>query len=499
MSTLILDENPGLSEQDVIDLYSEYQNLDLTIYPRFPSYIDSTGHIDMWMMPLEDDKIIISEWTSGPAKTITDDATADLISRGYTVIRVPAWDSGPTHYTYTNAVIFNDLLFISWFGGSYVSEDAQVLAIYEAAMPNHQVIQVYCGSIIQAAGAIHCIMMHVPAYPLGPIPVVTVVSPNGSEAWTAGQEYDITWTAIDDVGVTGLDLYYSTDSGASYPNVIATGEPNDGVFPWTVPETVSDLCRVKIVAHDADFNSGEDVSDGDFTINPAPLLMQAFSLDSDPGWTTEGGWAFGVPTGGGSSNGDPGSGYTGTNVYGYNLSGDYDNNLPAVYLTTTAIDCSGFTVTQLRFRRWLGIEGRPNDRASIEVSSNGTDWTTIWRHTSDSLSESSWSAQVYDISAQADGQATVYLRWGMGPTNDSVTYPGWNIDDVEIWAVAPLCAMTGDLNEDTTVDGDDIGDFASCYLGGDPYAEGCACADADGSGSFDNSDITLFIEALLPP
>jgi hypothetical protein len=87
----------------------------------------------------------------------------------------------------------------------------------------------------------------------------------------------------------------------------------------------------------------------------------------------------------------------------------------------------------------------------------------------------------------------------MGPTNGTITYPGWNIDDVEIWAVAPQCAVTGDMNEDNAVDGDDIGDFASCYLGGDPNAEGCACADADSSGAFDNSDITLFIEALLLP
>ncbi|MFP6596163.1 MAG: hypothetical protein VCC01_01790, partial [Candidatus Hydrogenedentota bacterium] len=48
-----------------------------------------------------------------------------------------------------------------------------------------------------------------------------------------------------------------------------------------------------------------------------------FNMDSNPGWTTEGAWAFGTPTGGGTNSGDPTSGHTGSNVYGYNLSGDY--------------------------------------------------------------------------------------------------------------------------------------------------------------------------------
>jgi hypothetical protein len=32
----------------------------------------------------------------------------------------------------------------------------------------------------------------------------------------------------------------------------------------------------------------------------------------------------------------------------------------------------------------------------------------------------------------ADDQPTVYIRWTMGPTDGSVTYPGWNIDDVSL-------------------------------------------------------------------
>jgi beta-lactamase superfamily II metal-dependent hydrolase len=97
-------------------------------------------------------------------------------------------------------------------------------------------------------------------------PVVSVDIPNGGESWEGSTSHDITWTATDNVGVTSIDLYYSTTgAGGSYTE-IATGEPNDGVYPWTVPDNPSTNCYVKVVAWDAATNSGEDVSDGAFTI-----------------------------------------------------------------------------------------------------------------------------------------------------------------------------------------------------------------------------------------
>jgi len=163
MSDLILTENSGMSEQDVIDLYDEYQNVDLTIYPGFPTWFDSTQHIDMWMLPLGDNKIIIGEYDSGTGQpyTITENAVTDLEARGYTVYRTPGWRSG-AHYTYTNAVIINDLVFISEFSG-YAAENAQALSVFETALPDKTISQIDCSSIIGAAGAIHCIVMHVPA------------------------------------------------------------------------------------------------------------------------------------------------------------------------------------------------------------------------------------------------------------------------------------------------------------------------------------------------
>jgi hypothetical protein len=65
------------------------------------------------------------------------------------------------------------------------------------------------------------------------------------------------------------------------------------------------------------------------------------------------------------------------------------------------------------------------------VSNNGTSWTTIWENTSE-VTDSSWTEVSYDISAVADDQPTVYLRWTMGSTDSGWRYSGWNIDDVTI-------------------------------------------------------------------
>ncbi|OQZ05558.1 MAG: hypothetical protein B6D36_09495, partial [Planctomycetes bacterium UTPLA1] len=116
-------------------------------------------------------------------------------------------------------------------------------------------------------------------------------------------------------------------------------------------------------------------------------------------------------------------------------------------------------------------------------------------------SENAWSLQTYDISAIADNKPTVYIRWGMGTTDTSVTYPGWNIDDVEILGLAPgLCVggTYGDVNIDTAVDALDVQKFTNVLLnpGAASPAEKCA-ADVHADGTIDMVDMDEFVELLL--
>lgn len=172
------------------------------------------------------------------------------------------------------------------------------------------------------------------------------------------------------------------------------------------------------------------------TFSATPGEFVAFyeeTMDANPGWTFQSNWAYGTPTGQGGQYGgpDPTSGYTGTKVYGYNLSGDYENSMPEKHLTTTPINCSGRDNVHLSFYRWLGVEQPTYDHAYLRVSTNGTTWTTIWQNAAE-IADTAWTYQQFDISQYAAGQATVYLRWTMGTTDSSWQYCGWNIDDVRL-------------------------------------------------------------------
>ncbi|MBV2246527.1 MAG: T9SS type A sorting domain-containing protein [Lentimicrobium sp.] len=168
-------------------------------------------------------------------------------------------------------------------------------------------------------------------------------------------------------------------------------------------------------------------------------LKYEWTFDEDPGWTAEPNWAFGQPQGLGGQHGspDPGSGFTGNNVYGYNLAGDYTNNMTEKHLTSTAINCANLYGVQLKFMRWLGVEGSAYDHAYVRVSNDGLNWITVWANESE-MTGGSWVESVLDISAVADNQERVYLRWTMGSTDGGWTYCGWNLDDVKIYGVEDL-------------------------------------------------------------
>ncbi len=106
-------------------------------------------------------------------------------------------------------------------------------------------------------------------------PAVALTSPDGGEDWKAGSSHAITWTATDAVGVTGVDLAYSTDGGASFPNAIATGLANTGSYPWTVPNAPGSAVRVRARAHDAAGNLGADSSATNFSISTWTITASA--------------------------------------------------------------------------------------------------------------------------------------------------------------------------------------------------------------------------------
>ncbi len=108
-------------------------------------------------------------------------------------------------------------------------------------------------------------------------PVVSVTSPVGGEAWKVASSHAITWSATDNVGVTAVDLAYSTDGGSTYPNSIATNLANSGSYAWTVPNAPGTTVRVRATARDAAGNSGTGASAANFTIDRWTLTASAGS------------------------------------------------------------------------------------------------------------------------------------------------------------------------------------------------------------------------------
>jgi hypothetical protein len=272
-----------------------------------------------------------------------------------------------------------------------------------------------------------------------------------------GDDLDFVLTSLPTLG-TVTDVAAGTLVQAiDLPYTLANGESTI----WVAPPFgfVGDL-SLEFYATDGTYSSGTA------TVSLAVGTTSAihyFPLDSDPGWTTEGLWAFGQPTG---TDGDPSAGYNGPNVYGYNLEGKYPNGLdPAEYLTTTAINCAAVDNAQLQFRRWLGVENSLYDHASIDVSNDGTTWTEIWDHDGPNLIETDWSLHTYDISDVADGEQTVYIRWVMGITDGSVNFHGWNIDEVEILGT-PIAGL-GDIDADGDSDEHDMRVMLACLFGPD--------------------------------
>jgi hypothetical protein len=140
-----------------------------------------------------------------------------------------------------------------------------------------EALAVYGDALVAGGGFIHAgdiQVMYIARWDEPP-PIVQVTSPNGGEAYKAGSTQAITWTATSGVGVTSVDLAYSTDGGATFQNVIAMGLANSGSYSWLVPNTPTTRARVHVTAHDAAGKTGSDASDADFTIDTWVIIASA--------------------------------------------------------------------------------------------------------------------------------------------------------------------------------------------------------------------------------
>lgn len=525
-----IEQNAGyLTEQQVYERLEDYCGCE-TVHV-LDKLNDGTGHIDMFFKLLDVDTILLGQYDPGDPEytTLENNATflaslTSSIGTPYEIIRIPMPGTPSAYWTYTNSLIVNDIVYVPTYN---VSGDAAALAIYESAMPGYTAVGIDCSGVIGSGGAIHCTTKVVPTaaeYSAGLTSVVIDDAAGDADGMLDPGETVYLQITLRNSGVQVLqnvsgvlscDLPGSVtipDDEASWPD-IDPGTSALSLSPHFLIVTDAAIPEGTEIGFTLDLTATSYTDTKAFSLTATRQgLVYSWNLDTNPGWTVEDQWAWGVPLG---NNGDPTSGYTGTNVYGYNLSGNYANSLPERSLTSTAIDCSELVNVEVRFMRWLGVESAQWDHAAFKVSSNGSTWTTIWEHTGSNLIDTSWQSMAYDISAVADGQSSVYLRWIMGTTDSSVAYCGWNIDDIEIWGAStivpptptpgtptptepPNCVHHGDVNFSGDLTASDAQMTFLIALGSitPTYEEGCA-ADCNHDGSVTAGDAQAVFLAVL--
>ena len=174
-------------------------------------------------------------------------------------------------------------------------------------------------------------------------------------------------------------------------------------------------------------------------LNLAPPAVVRFNLETDPGWARSGEWAYGTPQGGGGAAAggagypDPTVAATGAKVLGVNLSGNHSVAVTGPdYVTLGPVNLSAVRNTRLRFRQWLNMQPLTFANATIEVSTDGSTWRSLFASGYSGAADDAWRRMEYEIGTVADQQATVYVRWGHQTLASPTAYSGWNLDDIEI-------------------------------------------------------------------
>ena len=107
-------------------------------------------------------------------------------------------------------------------------------------------------------------------------PVVTVIEPNGGEAYYFADPLQVKWNATDDsFGSSPVTISVSTDGGATYSDV-ASGLPNTDSAYVTAPQEITDLAMVKVFVQDEFGLTAFDESDAVFTLHGVYVDLKAF-------------------------------------------------------------------------------------------------------------------------------------------------------------------------------------------------------------------------------
>ncbi len=162
-------------DEEAIEALEDYFGCaEVIVVPRLEG--ERTGHVDMWLKLLDDDKAIVGDYRyeghdslgSLDARNadVLDEVAAVVAEAGYEVTRIPmppTYSHGVSDRvfpSYTNSVFANHALLVPVYG---VDSDELAVGVYEELLPEHiEVIPIDASDVINYGGALHCITVEHP-------------------------------------------------------------------------------------------------------------------------------------------------------------------------------------------------------------------------------------------------------------------------------------------------------------------------------------------------
>jgi len=367
-----------------------------------------------------------NSWSSSAPSTVMNDAVQYSHDRG--VIHIAAaGNSGPC----TNCVSYpwKDKAAITIVVSSTTSTDAQSSFSSEGpqvdvAAPGSSILSI-CGSSATCYQSLSGTSMATP-HVAGAAALIKARNPS----WTFTDVDNCLKNTALDLGPAGQDDDFGRGriradqavncGGAPPPVACNDGVDNDGDGLTDYPS-------------DPGCSSATDTDE--FNAPPPPGESQVYFENVDDGaaqgWTTSGGlWHIedGCVTD-----------YTAAYKLAWTQAGTCNYNTGArvtSWAQSAVISLSGKTQATLKLVHRFDIEqytGGAYDMLRVQVSGDGSTWTTLQQWDSRGADVAAWTALSYDIDSRAGGN--LYIRfWTDTVDGFGNAYPGWFIDNVEVTA-----------------------------------------------------------------
>ena len=208
----------------------------------------------------------------------------------------------------------------------------------------------------------------------------------------------------------------------------------------------------------SDYSTGTVYGGMDVNGTSLTILPQGWSYDFEGvnpfTFTGSNTWFYGSDTiSGGVSSGT-------SAIYTYN--GNYPTYMGGPYWATSPVmNCSGCSGSwNLKFDKMLGVESSNYDHAYVSVKSSTGSWVNVWSNPQSTTNDGSFVQQTIAITNYIQNNPSFQVRFGLGSSDGSIQYTGWNVDDVEIepaggtsagegnWTSQPISPLSLGMGED---------------------------------------------------